>query len=137
MFLRELAIIELARRKNPAVLDLCETLLSSGNPDECHVAVSALSEMKTVASLDKLVVLYRGSNPEDRSFIVQKVAECLTSNHAASFEKMLRELSIPCEIDLSRWSSPAKAVLGAVCGRRGLALTYVRTNQGKAHAVIR
>lgn len=136
LFLREPAIKELAQKKDPAILDLCESLLSSDDADDWQVAVNALAEMKTVASLDRLIALYVQSNPDDRSFIVQKVAHCLTSDHASSFEKMLRELAVPCEIDVSGWSSSAKAVLGAVCGRLGLTLTYVRADQGQAHLLI-
>ena len=136
LFLREPAINELARKKDPAIPDLCETLLSSDDADEWQVAVDALAEMKTTVSLDRLIALYVESNPDDKSVIVQKVAHCLTSDHASSFEKMLREITVPCEIDVSGWSSSAKAVLGAVCGRLGLTLTYVRTDQGRAHLLI-
>jgi hypothetical protein len=136
LFLREPAITELARQRHPAVLDLCESLLSSDDIDDWHTAVNALAQMKTVASLDRLIAVYCESSPEERSFMVQKVAECLTSDHAASFDTMLKQLSTPCEIDISRWSSTAKAVLGAVCSRLGLTMTYVRTDIGKVHLVI-
>jgi len=137
LFLREPAITELARKKTPAVLDLCEILLGSTDADEWQVAVNALAEMKTVAALERLIALYCQSDPDDKSFIVQKVAHCLTSDHASSFERMLRELPVPCEIDASRWSSSAKAVLGAVSGRLGLTLTYVRSDKEGARLLIR
>jgi hypothetical protein len=137
LFLREPAIIELALKKDPTVLDLCETLLRSDDADEWQVAVNALAELKTVVSLERLITLYCESDSEDRSFIVQKVAHCLTSDHASSFEKMLRELPVPCEIDVSGWSSSAKAVLGAVSGRLGLTLVYVRADEGAVHLLIR
>jgi HEAT repeat protein len=136
LFLREPAIRELARKKDPIILDLCESLLSSPDSDDWLVAVTALAEMKTRASLERLISLYVKSNPEDRSTIVQKVAYCLTSDHASSFEKMLKELSVPCKIDVSSWSSCAKAVLGTLCGRLGLTLTYVRAEQGGVRVMI-
>jgi hypothetical protein len=136
LFLREPAITELARKKDPAILDLCETLLSSDDADDWQVAVNALAEMKTAASIDRLIALYIQSDSDDRSLIIQKVAYCLTSDHASSFEKMLRELPVPCEIDVFKWSSSAKAVLGALCSRVGLTMTYARPEQGRTCLVI-
>ena len=136
VFLREPAIIELARRKDSAVLDICEELLNSNDIDGWSVGVNALAEMKTAGSLDRLVALHSQSNPQDKSFIMQRVAQCLTSNHAASFGAMVRGLSIPCEIDVSLWSSVAKAVLGMVCARLGLTMTFSRVDE-RIRLVIR
>ncbi|MHA2461775.1 MAG: hypothetical protein ACXAEJ_11085, partial [Candidatus Thorarchaeota archaeon] len=120
LILRELGLLELARRQDSDLLDFCECMLSSEDTDEWMVAVKILGALQTDEAVDRLIMVYAQSLSSDRRFVTGEVAKILTANHVHPFTVMARELAGPGEIDVTGWTSVAISTLKDVCKRFGV-----------------
>ncbi|MHA1925831.1 MAG: hypothetical protein ACW974_07935 [Candidatus Thorarchaeota archaeon] len=79
ILLREPALIELARRKEPGILSFCETLVNCGDQECWFTGIKALAAMGTYEAVQRLLAVSGSLNPWDRKIVIQTVATVLTS----------------------------------------------------------
>lgn len=120
LILRAPGLMELARRKDPGVLDYCEKLLNSDNSEEWFLGVKTIAELGTQESVDRLVMIYASSLDEKRRYIIHLLAKTLTLDNVHPFSIMARELAGPGEVDITGWTSTAVNTLQDVCKRMGV-----------------
>ncbi len=118
LVLREPALLELARRRDPDLLSFSESLLKSQNHEDWTLAVKAISMLGTTESIERLVMIFASTlNSEDRLLIIDLVAKCLTADFVRPFGIMARDIAKPGTIDISGWTKTAIATLQDVCKR--------------------
>lgn len=120
LILRAPGLIELARRRDPKVLDYCEILLNSDNSEEWFLGVKTIAELGTQDAIDRLVMIYASSLNEKRRYIIHLLAKTLTIDNVHPFSIMARELAAPGEVDITGWTSAAVTTLQDVCKRMGV-----------------
>ncbi len=120
LILREPGLLELARRRDPELLDFCESMFASGDIDDWFVAVKTIASIATRKAIDRLVMIYAGSYSDNRRFITNLIAKVLTTDFVHPFTIMIRELATPGELDITGWTSTAIATLQGVCKRHGI-----------------
>ncbi|MHA1927566.1 MAG: hypothetical protein ACTSV2_03190 [Candidatus Thorarchaeota archaeon] len=125
LILREPGLLELARRRDPELLDFCENMLVSGDIDDWFTAIKTIASIGIRKAIDRLVMLYASSLSDDRRFITNLVAKGLTVDHVHPFSIMIRELAVPGELDITGWTSTAVATLQEVCKRQGIEIILV------------
>ena len=120
LLLREPAMIELARRNEPEMLEFCENLAVSGDFDDWLASIRALAALRTREAVDRLVMLYAQCYSEDRIIIIDVVGRLLTAEHIHPFSIMTRQIAKPGELDVTGWTSVAIGTLKNVCKRLGV-----------------
>lgn len=125
LILREPVLLELARRRDPELLDFCENMLVSGDIDDWFTAIKTISSIGIRKAIDRLVMLYASSPSGDRRFITSLIAKVLTVDYVHPFSIMVRELAFPGELDITGWTSTAIATLHDVCKRQGIEIILV------------
>ncbi|MFW9810335.1 MAG: hypothetical protein ACFFE6_13235, partial [Candidatus Thorarchaeota archaeon] len=129
--LRKPALQELARRRDPHLMDYCESLLSSDENENWLTAVSTLVALGTAEAVDRLILVYAQSLNDERKLVLSMVAKVLTAEHVKPFSIMVREVAGPGELDVSGWTKTAISTLQDVCKRFGIAIhgVYVSTEE--------
>jgi hypothetical protein len=120
LVLRRPALLELARRQDPKLMDYCENLLKSDDYEEWLTALATLSAIGTPDAVDRLVLAYAHSLNEDRRLVLSHVARILTAEHIKPFSIMVREVACPGEIDITGWTRVAISTLQDTCKRFGI-----------------
>jgi len=120
LVLRRPALSELARRKDPKLMDYCEDLLQSDDYEEWLTALSTLSAIGTNEAVDRLILVYAHSLNEERRVVLSHVAKILTAEHIKPFSIMVREVACPGEIDITGWTRVAISTLQNICKRFGI-----------------
>jgi hypothetical protein len=120
LILRRPALAELARRKDPKLMDFCENLLKSNDYEEWLTGLSTLSAIGTNEAVDRLILVYAHSLNDDRKIVLSYVAKILTAEHIKPFSIMVREVAAPGELDVSDWTKVAISTLQTVCKRFGI-----------------
>lgn len=120
IILREPALFELARRKEPGVIVFCDSLLSSEDQESWFSALKALEILNTYDTAQRLLVLAGSSNTNDRKIVLGVLARVLTSSHREGFRRLIRSIIVPGELDVTGWSPIALRVLEFVCAERGI-----------------
>ncbi|TFF92695.1 hypothetical protein EU545_00255 [Candidatus Thorarchaeota archaeon] len=122
--LKKSALKELARRKDPALIEHCDVLLSSESRSDWCLGVSTLSVLATNEAVDRLISTFARSLGEDRIFVLECVASILRADFVRPFSIMVREIARPGELNVSRWSRVAISTLREVCKRFGIETVY-------------
>ena len=125
LLLRRPALLELARRHNPDLMDYCEKLLSSDDYDEWLTGLTTLSAIGSPDAVDRLILAYAHSLNEDRKTVLSVVAKILTAEHVRPFSIMVREVAVPGEIDVTGWTRVAVSTLEDACKRFGVETVLV------------
>lgn len=120
LILKKQALLELARRKDPGVMDYCETLLASEDYECWLMGIDALVALGAPEAVDRLILVYAKSLSDDRKHVLGMVARILTAEHVKPFSIMVRELACPGELDVSGWTKTAISTLKDVCKRFGI-----------------
>ncbi|MFW9769093.1 MAG: HEAT repeat domain-containing protein [Candidatus Thorarchaeota archaeon] len=120
LVLRKPALQELARRRDPQLMDYCEVLLSTDDYEEWLTAISTLVALGTPEAVDRLIIVYAQSLNEERRLVLSMVARVLTADHVKPFSIMVREVAVPGELDVSGWTKTAVSTLQDVCKRFGI-----------------
>ena len=120
LVLRRPALIELARRKDPKLMDYCEDIIKSDDYEEWLTCLATLSALGTNEAVDRLILSYAHSLNEDRRIVLSYVAKILTAEHIKPFSIMVREVACPGEIDVTDWTRVAISTLQDVCKRFGV-----------------
>ena len=127
LVLRRPALIELARRKDPDLMDYCENLLKSDDYEEWLTGLNTMSAIGTSDAVDRLILVYARSLPEDRRVVLSSVARILTAEHVKAFSIMVREIALPGEIDVTGWTRVAINTLQDACKRFGIETLLIGT----------
>jgi hypothetical protein len=100
-FLREPALLELARRQDSRVLDLCERMMVKDDPEEWLLAVFTLGELGTIYAIERL--LHHASQCESyrKRIILKTVATILTEEYWESFIKLANIFGVPGILDVT------------------------------------
>ncbi len=120
LVLRRPALVELARRKDPKLMDYCENLLKSDDYEEWLTGLATLSVVGTNEAVDSLILAYAHSLNEDRRTVLMYVAKILTAEHIKPFSIMVREVAVPGEIEITGWTRVAISTLQDACKRFGV-----------------
>ena len=120
LILKKQALLELARRKDPSVMDYCETLLASEDYECWFMGIDALVALGTPDAVDRLILVYAKSLNDERKHVLGMVARILTAEHVKPFSIMVREVACPGELDVSGWTKTAISTLKDVCKRFGI-----------------
>lgn len=118
--LKKSALNELSRRRDPNLMDYCESLLASDSRSDWCLGVTTLSATGTPEAVDRLISVFARSLGEDRLYVLEAVAHILTAEFVRPFSIMVREVTKYCEIDVSRWTRAAVSTLKEVCKRYGV-----------------
>jgi len=125
IILREPALLELARRKDPGVIVFCEGLLHSEDQECWFSALKALEMLNTYDAAQRLLILCGSSGTGDRKIVINVLARILTSSQREGFRRLLRSIITPGELDVSDWSPTALRVLEAVCYELGIIINDI------------
>ncbi|MFW9809277.1 MAG: hypothetical protein ACFFE6_07845 [Candidatus Thorarchaeota archaeon] len=125
ILLREPALLELARRKEPGVLSFCDKLLVSEDQERWFTALKTLETLNTYDAVQRLLVVCGYSGSGNRKIVMQVLARVLSPSHREGFRRILRSMIAPGAMDVSGWTSTALSVLKAVCVERGI---HVKTS---------
>jgi len=120
LLLRKPALLELARRNDPNLMEYCEQLLTSDDYENWLAGLTTLSALGSHDAVDRLILAYAHALNEDRKIVLSVVAKILTAEHVKPFSIMVREVAIPGEIDITGWTKVAVSTLQDVCKRFGL-----------------
>ncbi len=120
VLLREPALMELARRKEPGVDVFCDRLVNCGDPECWFTAIKALTALNTYDAVNRLLSIAGLSNVADRRIILNAVARVLTSAQREQFRRLVRFLANPGLLDVTDWTPTAVRMLSAVCEEKGL-----------------
>ena len=120
VLLREPALIELARRKEPGVDVFCDLLVNCGDPECWFTAIKALTVLNTYDAVNRLLSIAGLSNLADRRIILNAVARVLTSAQREQFRRLVQFLANPGILDVTDWTPTAVRMLSAVCEEKGL-----------------
>jgi len=120
LILRKPALLELARRQDPLLLDHCEKLLGSEDYEDWLMGINILVALGTHDAVDKLILEYAQSLNDERKHVLCMVAKILTAEHVKPFSIMVRQVAVPGEIDVSGWTRTAISTLIDVCKRFGI-----------------
>jgi hypothetical protein len=122
ILLREPALMELARRKEPGLLSFCEYLVNCGDQECWFTGIKALAALGTHESVQRLLAVSGSLNPWDRKIVIQTVATVLTSAHREAFRRVVRLFAVPGKLDVTGWTGTALRVLQSVCEECGILL---------------
>lgn len=126
LILRKPALLELARRQDPLLMDYCEKLVGSEDYEDWLIGINILVELGTHDAVDRLILVYAQSLNDERRHVLCMVAKILTAEHVKPFSIMVREVACPGELDVSDWTKAAISTLKDVCRRFGIE-TYGHT----------
>ena len=118
--LREPALLELAKRKDPGVIAYCDVLLFSEDQESWFSALKTLKTLDTYDSAQRLLVLCGTSNTIDRRIVLNVLARILTSSQREGFRRILRSMIEPGDLDVTGWSPIALRVLESTCAEKGI-----------------
>jgi hypothetical protein len=118
--LKRSALAELARRRDPGLMEYCEQLLSSESRSDWCLGISTLSALGTPEAVDRLISAFAKSLGENRRYVLESVASILTADFVRPFSIMVREVACSGELDVSSWTRIAISTLSEVCKRFGI-----------------
>ncbi|MFX1560069.1 MAG: hypothetical protein ACFFBL_05750 [Promethearchaeota archaeon] len=120
LILKRPALLELARRQDPLLMDHCENLLGSEDYEAWLMGIDLLVALGTHDAVDRLVLEYAHSLNGERKHVLCMVAKILTAEHVKPFSIMVRTVACPGELDVSGWTKTAVSTLMDVCKRFGI-----------------
>lgn len=120
LILRKPALLELARRQDPLLMDYCEKILGSEDYERWLIGIDILVALGTSDAVDRLILVYAQSLNDERRHVLSMVAKILTAEHVKPFSIMVREVACPGELDVSGWTRTAISTLKDVCKRFGI-----------------
>ena len=104
---RESAMIELARRGESGLTDLCRSLLSSVDIDEWFSAVRVLRSAGTHHAADILLEQCESLDLTLRRTVLFELAHFLPPTRAEDFSELLRDTPIEGTVDVTGWTDVA------------------------------
>jgi hypothetical protein len=120
ILLREPALIELARRKEPGLLSFCEHLVNCGDQECWFTGIKALAALGTYEAVQRLLAISGSLTPWDRRIVIQTVATVLASPQREAFRRVVRLFATPGKLDVTGWTATALRVLRSVCEECGV-----------------
>ena len=118
ILLREPALLELARRREPGILAYCDKLLFADDQEQWFSALKVLETLNTYDASQRLLVICGYSGTRDRKIVMNALARVLTTAHQEGFRRVLRSMITPGVLDVAGWSPTALRVLRSVCSEQ-------------------
>lgn len=115
ILLREPALLELARRREPGILAYCDRLLFADDQEQWFSALKVLETLNTYDATQRLLVICGYSGTGDRKIVMNALARVLTDTHREGFRRILRSMIAPGVLDVTGWSPTALRVLKSIC----------------------
>ena len=115
ILLREPALLELARRREPGILAYCDKLLLAEDQECSFTALKVLETLNTYDAAQKLLVICGYSGTGNRKIVMNALARVLTAAHREGFRRILRSMIAPGVLDVTGWTPTALHVLKSVC----------------------
>ncbi len=132
LFVRTPMMLELARRGDPKIMDLCESLLKSGEIEQWFVALKTLACLANEQACQRLIDLYQESKPHKRSYIVSYAAQTVGNQHQSEFKKMVLAFAATGTVDITGWTETSIKALRSVCKRLGIKVKSVKKPRQKS-----
>ena len=133
IFLREPVLLELARRREPRVLDICESMLHDSDAECWILAIRALMIYGSNQSINILYEEYLTCSTDLKRFVARHIAQTVTEESRFRFQKIVRQFSCIGALDVTGWTPTALDVLAESCKRLGITPKFpVPSNQLKA-----
>jgi hypothetical protein len=107
LFMREPAIQELAYRRNPAVIDICNSLIRRRDFDSWFVVVRALAHLGTPSAKDALLAMGSTCGPSRLRILVNFLGRLVGESESELFCKLIQGIAKPNSIDVSGWTKAA------------------------------
>ena len=120
LFLREPAFLELAHRGDSRILNLCEKMITSSDPDEMFVAIQVLSTYGTQESIERLLSYCVSCDPSFRIAALHALATALTPEYTDYFTKLVTPLACTGVLDITAWTPSAITALERACQRKSI-----------------
>ncbi|MHA2351921.1 MAG: hypothetical protein ACXABX_02235 [Candidatus Thorarchaeota archaeon] len=141
LVLRKPALLELARRQDPLLMDHCEKLLGSEDYEEWILGIDLLVALGTPNAVDRLILVYAQSLNDERKHVLCMVAKILTAEHVKPFSIMVRDVACPGELDVSGWTRVAISTLKDVCKRFGIEMVWenlqsIEADTSESHGLL-
>ncbi|MHA2395939.1 MAG: hypothetical protein ACXAC0_04480 [Candidatus Thorarchaeota archaeon] len=141
LVLRKPALLELARRQDPLLMDHCEKLLGSEDYEEWILGIDLLVALGTPNAVDRLILVYAQSLNDERKRVLCMVAKILTAEHVKPFSIMVRDVACPGELDVSGWTRVAISTLKDVCKRFGIEMVWenlqsIEADTSESHGLL-
>lgn len=130
-FLREPALLELARRGDSKLLELCEKLLVANDPDDCLIAIRILAQLGTRLAIERLLQFCCSCSPPFKKESLNALATALTPEYANYFMKLITPLACTGILDITGWTPCAISSLEKLCQRKS-----IRVVSGKADTIF-
>jgi len=124
LFMREPAIQELAHRRNPAVIDICNSLIRRRDFDSWFVAVRALAHLGTPSAKDTLIAMGAECDPSRLRILVNFLGRLVGENDLELFCKLIQGIAKPNSIDVSAWTKAGLNALVNVHRTHGTRLVW-------------
>ena len=118
ILLREPALLELARRREPGILAYCDKLLIADDQECWFSALKVLETLNTYDAAQRLLVICGYSGTGNRKIVVNALARVLTAAHREGFRRILRSMIEPGVLDVTGWTPTALHVLKSICNER-------------------
>ena len=120
LFLKEPALLELARRGDSRILDLCEKLLTSLDPDEHFLALQILATFGTQQSIERLLLYCVNCIPACKKAALHALATTLTPEYIDYFTKIVTPYACTGVLDITAWTQHAITALEKICQRKSI-----------------
>jgi hypothetical protein len=120
LFLRKPVLLELAKRREPRVLDICESMLQDSDAECWILALQALVMYGSKKSIDILYEEYLACPTDLKRFVALHIAQTVKEESRFRFQKVVRQFSCIGTLDVTGWTPTALDVLAESCKRLGI-----------------
>ena len=120
LFFRESMLLELAKRNELGVLDICESLLKESDVEYWFIALQALVVLSSDQAVDILYDLYLDSPPNLKRLVALHIAQTVTEASQHKFKKIVGQFSCVGTLDITLWTPIAIELLTDSCKRQGI-----------------
>ncbi|NWF94673.1 MAG: hypothetical protein HXY34_00865 [Candidatus Thorarchaeota archaeon] len=115
--IREKYILELARRREPWMMQFCEGLLASADIEEWLLGVTALIAIGTGDAVERLFRLYNETSEQERPIVFEALGRTVSPEYSHAFAAVARFHVGQHRVDVENWTEHAIGILEAVSGR--------------------
>ena len=120
LFLRAPVFMELARRREPRVLDICESMLQDSDAECWIIALRALVMYGSTQSINILYEEYLTCPADLKRLVALHIAQTVTEESRFRFQKIVRQFSCIGTLNVTGWTPTALQVLAESCKRLGI-----------------
>ena len=120
--LREPALLELARRRDGRLFNLCERMMALEDIDEWFLAVFTLCELGTHQAIQRLLLHASNCGPSRKRVVLKEIAKVLTKDLREDFIEIADMFGVPGILNITGWTKPALSALSEICRRQQVSI---------------